>query len=154
MRDDISSWNRIPAVAHCRVETVSDRSAPLPPLADGESAIAFGNGRSYGDVCLNPGQTVFLTRSLDRFIAFDRATGLLTCEAGVLLSEILQFVTPMGWFLAVTPGTRYVTVGGAIASDGHDCRERGMISPGSCRWSRNQSGCAAKDVALFENHEF
>lgn len=119
MRRDIRSWNRIPAVAHGRAAPISDRSAALPALAEGESVIAFGNGRSYGDVCLNPDQTVLLTRGLDRFIAFDRASGRLSCEAGVLLSEILQLVAPMGWFLPVTPGTRFVTVGGAIANDVH-----------------------------------
>ncbi len=119
MRDDFRSWNRFPLVAHARAEAVTDRAAPLPALAADESRIAFGNGRSYGDVCLNPGGTLLHTRGLDRFIAFDRASGRLTCEAGVLLSEILELVAPRGWFLPVTPGTRYATVGGAIANDVH-----------------------------------
>ena len=56
---------------------------------------------------------------MDRFISFDPVTGILSCEAGVLLSEILNLVVPQGWFLPVTPGTRFVTVGGAIANDVH-----------------------------------
>jgi len=59
------------------------------------------------------------TRRLNRFIRFDPASGVLACEAGVLLAEILQLAIPRGWFLPVTPGTRYVTVGGAIANDVH-----------------------------------
>src|SRR4029077_6084963 len=76
-------------------------------------------GHSYGDSCLNPGGALLVTRSLDRFIAFDRDAGLITCEAGVLLAEILQLTVPAGWFLAVVPGTSAVTVGGAIANDVH-----------------------------------
>ncbi|GAB3348404.1 FAD-binding oxidoreductase [Lysobacter tyrosinilyticus] len=83
------------------------------------TALPFGNGRSYGDSCLNPDGTLLRARSLDRFIAFDPATGELQCEAGVLLGEILEQVVPRGWFLPVSPGTRQVTVGGAIANDVH-----------------------------------
>ena len=119
MRRDIGSWNRVPAVVHARAWALADRSAALPELADGETGLAYGNGRSYGDVCLNPDGDLFFTRGLDKFIAFDRATGALECEAGVMLSEILDLVAPMGWFPAVTPGTRFVTVGGAIANDVH-----------------------------------
>ena len=85
----------------------------------GENWLAFGNGRSYGDSCLNSNGTLIDTRSLDRFIAFDRSTGVLTAEPGVTLNSILQLVVPAGWFLPVTPGTSYVTLGGAIANDVH-----------------------------------
>jgi FAD/FMN-containing dehydrogenase len=81
--------------------------------------LPYGNGRSYGDSCLNDGGTLLDMRGLDRFIRFDRATGVVTCEAGVLFSDILDLAVPAGWFLPVTPGTRYVTVGGAIAHDVH-----------------------------------
>lgn len=81
--------------------------------------LPYGNGRSYGDACLNDGGLLLATRGLDRFIAFDPASGVLRCEAGVLLSEILALTVPQGWFLPVTPGTRFVTVGGAIANDVH-----------------------------------
>ena len=84
-----------------------------------QTFLPFGNGRSYGDSCLNSGGMLIDARSLDRYIDFNPETGVLRCEAGVLLSDILQLVVPYGWFLPVTPGTRYVTIGGAIANDVH-----------------------------------
>lgn len=110
------SWGRWPSVSQ-RALRLNNRFAPLPPL-DGR-ALPRGNGRSYGDVCLNDGGILLDARGLDRFIAFDADTGLLRCEAGVLLGTILETCTPQGWFLPVVPGTRFVTVGGAIANDVH-----------------------------------
>ena len=81
--------------------------------------ITYGNGRSYGDVCLNPDGYLWKTTHLDHFISFDAVTGLLICEAGVLLRDIQRLVIPQGWILPVTPGTQMVTVGGAIANDIH-----------------------------------
>lgn len=90
------------------------------PLPEGKGPLLpFGLGRSYGDSCLNEGGTLLSTTSLSRFISFDHATGVLACEAGVSLAEILQLVVPRGWFLPVTPGTKFVTLGGAIANDVH-----------------------------------
>lgn len=77
-----------------------------------------GCGRSYGDASLNT-EGVIATSKLRKFIAFDANTGVLTCEAGVTFSEIVETFVPRGWFLPVTPGTKYVTVGGAIAADVH-----------------------------------
>jgi FAD/FMN-containing dehydrogenase len=76
-------------------------------------------GRSYGDACLNPQGTLWLTTGLDHFIAFDDRTGRLVCEVGVLLRDIQRLAVPRGWILPVTPGTQLVTVGGAIANDVH-----------------------------------
>ena len=81
--------------------------------------LPFGNGRSYGDVCLNPGGILWTTRGLDRFMDFDPELGVLVCEAGVLLRDIQRTLVPQGWMLPVTPGTQLVTVGGAIANDIH-----------------------------------
>lgn len=82
-----------------------------------DSVLARGMGRSYGDSAnaLNVLQTTFI----NHFIEFDKATGKLTAEAGITLREILEVIVPSGWFLPVTPGTSYVTLGGAIASDVH-----------------------------------
>jgi FAD/FMN-containing dehydrogenase len=86
---------------------------------DDMSLLPFGNGRSYGDSCLNDGGALIDVRGLDRFIAFDPSTGILRCEAGVLLAEILELAVPQGWFVPATPGTQLATVGGAIANDVH-----------------------------------
>ncbi|MBU70430.1 MAG: FAD-binding oxidoreductase [Cupriavidus sp.] len=118
-RQTVFSWGRT-APSESDVLALPSRFDALPALRpDSPSMLPFGNGRSYGDSCLNPGGTLLSTRYLDHFIAFDAATGVLRCEAGVLLSDILKLIVPQGWFLPVTPGTRFVTVGGAIANDVH-----------------------------------
>lgn len=86
--------------------------------------LPFGCGRSYGDVALNPGGRLIQTRSLDRFLSFNPETGILECEAGVTLADILIACCrpdPDGsaWFLPVSPGTRFISIGGAIANDVH-----------------------------------
>ena len=93
----------------------------FPRAIDGvhHGALAVGLGRSYGDVCLLKDGTLLPTTSMSRLLAFDAATGLLTAEAGMSLAEILDFAVPRGFFLPVTPGTKYVTLGGAIANDIH-----------------------------------
>ena len=113
-----TSWGRVLREAH-EVVGLASRHQPLSLPASGASVLPFGNGRSYGDSNLNPGGALLQGAQLDRFIGFDPATGLLRCEGGVLLSSILQLVVPQGWFLPVTPGTQFVTVGGAIANDVH-----------------------------------
>lgn len=93
------------------------RDEPLPG-AD-SLQLPFGNGRSYGDCCLSVDGALVDMRGLDRFISFDPSRGVLRCEAGVLLADILEYVVPRGWFMPVVPGTRFVTLGGAIANDVH-----------------------------------
>jgi FAD/FMN-containing dehydrogenase len=110
-----TSWGRWPRHEH-RIRQIGSRFDALPLEA---SMLAYGNGRSYGDVCLNDRGVLLLTRGLDRFIAFDPATGVIECEAGVLLQAIIDLILPHGWFLPSTPGTAMVTVGGAIANDVH-----------------------------------
>jgi FAD/FMN-containing dehydrogenase len=84
-----------------------------------DRVLPYGLGRSYGDSCLNNGHTLLDTRELNRFRAFDEETGILDCEGGVTLEEIIRVFLPRGWFLPVTPGTKFVTVGGCIANDVH-----------------------------------
>lgn len=83
------------------------------------SALPFGNGRSYGDTCLNAEGNVITSRAESRVLSFDPSTGLLEAEAGVLLSEVIALSAPQGWFPPVVPGTQFVTLGGAIANDIH-----------------------------------
>ena len=113
----LSGWGRYPAL-DCRVERLRRRE-DLPGLLDrGATLIARGNGRSYGDAALNPELTMSML-AMDRMWAFDAGTGLLDCEAGVLLADILETFLPRGWFPPVVPGTGLVTVGGMIAADVH-----------------------------------
>jgi FAD/FMN-containing dehydrogenase len=111
------SWGRYPKATPAAVYRVHWTDEPLPD--DSHSLLPYGNGRSYGDSCLNDGGALLDMRGLDRILGIDRHTGNLRCEAGVLLADILSLVVPMGFFLSVTPGTRFVTVGGAIANDVH-----------------------------------
>ncbi len=88
-------------------------------LEQTEPLLPYGLGRSYGDSCLNNNGTLISTEHLNRFIAFDGERGVLRCEAGVTLADILSVIVPRGWFIPVTPGTKYVTIAGAIANDVH-----------------------------------
>jgi FAD/FMN-containing dehydrogenase len=113
------SWGRYFRFRHNAVQLhwLSDN---LSFMQEGSgSFLPFGIGRSYGDSCLNENGTLIDTSRLNRFIAFDAENGTVRCEAGVTLANILQVIVPRGWFLPATPGTRYVTVAGAIANDVH-----------------------------------
>ncbi|CAN0656040.1 decaprenylphospho-beta-D-ribofuranose 2-oxidase [Nitratireductor aquimarinus] len=83
------------------------------------SVLPYGNGRSYGDTCLNDAGALIDIRPMNRIVAFDEQSGLLTAQAGLMLSDVIAHVGPKGWFPAVVPGTRFVTLGGAIANDVH-----------------------------------
>jgi FAD/FMN-containing dehydrogenase len=81
--------------------------------------LPFGNGRSYGDSCLNTGGALIECGNLDRFLSFDVDKGIIRCESGVQFAQILDLVVPTGWIIPAMPGTRFLTVGGAIANDVH-----------------------------------
>src|SRR5437868_12353126 len=122
-RPDYRSWGGVIRAEH-QVARLTNRALASAALNDDGPFVAYGAGRSYGDVALNPGGRLVDCRGLDRFMAFDRQTGELTCEAGVTLADILTVICrglsgEEGWFLPVSPGTRYVSVGGAIANDVH-----------------------------------
>jgi len=120
----VSSWGRLSAPPHEVVE-LADRDHIPAVLAAHRPGIAYGLGRSYGDECLNPEGVLWSTASLDRLIAFDSATGRLTCESGARLYDIQRVMIPRGWSLPVVPGTQQVTVGGAIANDVHGKNHHG-----------------------------
>jgi FAD/FMN-containing dehydrogenase len=101
----------------CRYFTF-DKEATLQSIIEKENRlIPYGNGRSYGDSALS--ENIIDVRPRDYFLSFDDEKGVLHAQAGVLLSEILEHFVPRGWFLKVTPGTKLITIGGAIASDVH-----------------------------------
>lgn len=83
------------------------------------SYLAQGNGRSYGDSCLNQSGVVASTKNMNHIVDFDKEKGTITCESGVTIYEILRALQGTNWKLSVVPGTGYVTVGGAIANDVH-----------------------------------
>lgn len=112
----VTNWGNFPIVEK---EMKSDDSVSQIKkfVREHNEVIARGNGRCYGDASL--GEHIFSTKRLNKFISFDRLNGIIECEAGVLLSEVLEVAVPQGYFLYVTPGTKFVSVGGAIASDVH-----------------------------------
>lgn len=114
------AWGYIPDAVQ-RAESPgwrSDLSGRLQSSSN-TSVLPFGNGRSYGDSCLSSMGVLIHSQQLDRFISFNADTGELVAESGVSLSSILSLVVPKGWFLPVSPGTSFVTLGGAVANDVH-----------------------------------
>ncbi len=112
----LMSWGMYPKIKNTVFKF--DKKKKLRQIInEHDELIPYGNGRSYGDSALSP--NIINVRPKDYFIDFDEENGLLHVQAGVLLSEILEHFVPRGWFLKVTPGTKLITVGGAIASDIH-----------------------------------
>lgn len=112
----LMSWGRYPRIKNTVLKFESDESLQKI-VSTYHDLIPYGNGRSYGDSALSA--NIINVRPHDYFIDFDENSGLLRVQAGVLLAEILESFVPRGWFLKVTPGTKLITVGGAIASDVH-----------------------------------
>jgi FAD/FMN-containing dehydrogenase len=118
----IRSWGRVVKADHVLARprgTAQVGEAFDAARACGLTILGHGLGRSYGDSNLNPDNMLLATTALDRFISFDRETGMLRAEAGVSLDAILRVAVPAGYFLHTTPGTRYVTLAGAVANDVH-----------------------------------
>ena len=119
-RSNTLSWGRVhrtpQRAAAPRYREDLPRIIASRPVA---SVLPVGLRRSYGDSVLNSEGGLVEVTGLDRFISFDKATGVLRAEAGVSLNDIMQLVVPLGYFVPVTPGTRFVTLGGAIANDVH-----------------------------------
>lgn len=116
----LEGWGRYPRIsAECvRAESRRDLQDAIACRA-GKPVLARGLGRAYGDAALLSSGITLLTERLDRILGFDADTGWLRCEAGVSIDEIIRIFLPRGFFPPVVPGTRYVTVGGALASDIH-----------------------------------
>ena len=112
----LSSWGNFP-VADANVQSPLNENELQKILSDQKSITLRGNGRTYGDASL--GKEVISLLNFNKVIAFDEVNGILTCEAGILLNDILKIVVPKKWFLPVLPGTSFITVGGAIGSDVH-----------------------------------
>lgn len=112
----LHGWGRYPVIeADIASVEMEDQARKL--LAKPVPWIAHGLGKSYGDSAL--AEHVLATRRMDKFLDFDPVAGTITCQSGVTLAELIDFLLPRGWFLYTTPGTKLITVGGAIASDVH-----------------------------------
>lgn len=111
-----SAWGRYPKI-QCQRFDYTQETQLQEILSQNNSIIAFGNGRSYGDSALS--EWIVDNKQRHFFIDFNEHTGLLHTQAGVLLADVIEYFVPRGWFLKITPGTKLITLGGAIASDVH-----------------------------------
>ena len=122
----LSGWGRFPKVDCDRV-VARDFTDAMSAVETHRTLIARGNGRSYGDASLNA-TSVLDMRRCERILSFSPDPGTLTCEAGLLLSDLLEFLVPHGFFPPVTPGTKFVTIGGMVAADVHGKNHHGAGS--------------------------
>jgi FAD/FMN-containing dehydrogenase len=120
VEQEIAGWGNY-HTALCRLFRPEQVGTLRDVLLNGDATtcIPRGLGRSYGDSAVNTGDGVILCQKLNRFLAFNLDTGIVECEGGVSFAEIIEHLLPRGFFLPVTPGTKFVTVGGAIAADVH-----------------------------------
>jgi decaprenylphospho-beta-D-ribofuranose 2-oxidase len=130
----LSGWGRYPVV-DSQAQSFASLAELRRRLAAPGDLIVHARGRSYGDSALN--DRVLLSRRFNKILDFDPLTGQVTCESGVTLAELLEAFLPRGWFLPVVPGTKFISVGGAIASDVHGK-------------NHHQQGCFSECVEALE----
>lgn len=120
VEQSLGGWGNHP-VERCLVSRPATLETLQELVARGDlrDYIPRGLGRSYGDSAINAGRGVIVQTQLNRFLSFDEATGVLECEAGVSIEDIIRHLMPRGWFVPTSPGTKHVTIGGAIAADIH-----------------------------------
>jgi FAD/FMN-containing dehydrogenase len=116
-KETLSGWGNIPK-STSKVTYAREVQEMVNTLSAGQ-LLSRGLGRSYADQATNKDHLVVKMEKMDHFISFDDKKGILKCEAGVSLDDIIKHLAPRGWFPMVTPGTKYITIGGAIANDVH-----------------------------------
>ena len=116
MKKQIANWGNYPVIESNEVSFAFREELPRI-LSENSPLIARGNGRCYGDASL--AANTISTLKFDKILAFDKMTGVFECQSGLTLDQILDVIVPAGWFLPVTPGTKFITLGGAVASDVH-----------------------------------
>jgi FAD/FMN-containing dehydrogenase len=149
----LTGWARYPAVRSRvqRPEQLTEVVAAVTGAGD-RAVLARGAGRSYGDAALNADGTTVLMERLDRILSFDDRTGVVRCEAGVSMQDVLETFVPRGWFPWVTPGTKFVTIGGAVASDVHGKNHHRVGAFGSCVRSLVVVGASGEAVRCSPDH--
>jgi FAD/FMN-containing dehydrogenase len=130
----LSGWGNYPRIQTCSAyfESVSQL---IDIVKHTEDVIVYAMGRSYGDSALS--QNVIFSRRFDKILNFDPKKGTLTCESGVTIGDLVSVFLPKGWFLPITPGTKHVSLGGAIAGDVHGK-------------NHHHAGCFGNHVLSFE----
>jgi FAD/FMN-containing dehydrogenase len=116
MEKRLANWGNYPVIS-CDETSFSQVDQIEDLISSHSSIIARGNGRCYGDASLATNSVS--TLKFDKVLQFDPVNGIFECQSGITLDQILQIIVPKGWFLPVTPGTKFITVGGAVASDVH-----------------------------------
>ena len=116
MKKKIANWGNYPVMESDEKSFVfEDQLRQL--IKKNEGFIPRGNGRCYGDASL--GDKTISTLKYDKILSFDVMNGVFDCQSGITLDQVLEVIVPKGWFLPVTPGTKFITVGGAVGSDVH-----------------------------------
>ena len=116
MKKSVANWGNYP-VMETEERSFSFSEQLQDAVKSGEGVIARGNGRCYGDASL--AKHTISTLKYDKILSFDTVNGIFECQPGIVLDQVLEVIVPKGWFLPVTPGTKFITVGGAVASDVH-----------------------------------
>jgi len=130
--ENYSGWGNFPILSKNQVETltIKNKQQALQFITSNSDITIQGNGRSYGDSAL--GKVLLVNKKNNHFLDFDANNGVLHCQSGVLLADIIIFFLPRGWFPAITPGTKFVSIGGAIASDVHGKNHHHVGAFSSC----------------------
>ena len=116
MKKKIANWGNYPVMESAE-KSFAYFDQLQSALASTDAVIARGNGRCYGDASLE--KNTLSTLKYDKILSFDTDKGFFECQSGITLDKVLEVIVPKGWFLPVTPGTKFITVGGAVASDVH-----------------------------------
>ncbi|MFZ5697834.1 MAG: FAD-binding protein [Pseudomonadota bacterium] len=147
MSAPLLSWGRYPRLPQQSHPVAWPDEVPHA-LADiaathGEGALAYGMGRSYGDSCLAASGEVVSMRGMDRVLAADWNSGVILAQAGLTLDALIHMALPRGWFMPITPGTRFVTLGGATANDVH----------GKNHHMKGTFGCHVRRIVMYRSDE-
>ena len=143
------SWGRVLRANHeIATPRFLDELPRLVAETSDRKVLAVGLGRSYGDSCLNAGERLIDMTRLDRLISIDVEKGTVRAEAGLALGDLLRHIVPKGWFTTTTPGTRFVTLGGAVSNDVHgkNHHSAGSFGCGVMRLGLLRSGCGESEL--------